>query len=201
MQATALRVAWQIFGGALSCTFLMYMLLGVTAVTVLGDDVDPSCNLNWSRYRFDAIKLAISLFPAIDCLSVFPMNAIFLANNLLSVAFERSWHAGRVRRRVQYVFRLLCCVPAFICAFAFPSLSNALDFTGVVGIVLPFIITPTLHVFSIRQCWDKWGRERFDRAEAEAGFAVCGISSPWMTIPFALCGVVLLSFMLRYGFE
>ena len=28
-----------------------YTSLGVAAALVLGDDVDPSCNLNWQRYR------------------------------------------------------------------------------------------------------------------------------------------------------
>ena len=60
---------------------------------------------------WQALGLAVSLFPAIDCLSVFPMNAIFLSNNLLAVAFERRWHAGRVSRQTTYACRLLCCAP------------------------------------------------------------------------------------------
>ena len=35
----------KIFGSALTCTFVMYTALGLAAVTVLGEDVDPSCNL------------------------------------------------------------------------------------------------------------------------------------------------------------
>lgn len=75
-----------IFAVALTCTLTMYTALGLSAVSVLADDVDPSCNLNWSPYKSPTIALIVSLFPAIDCLSVFPMNAIFLANNVRSGA-------------------------------------------------------------------------------------------------------------------
>ena len=40
-----------IFGGALACTLVMYTALGLAAAWRLGDDVDPSCNLNWNAYR------------------------------------------------------------------------------------------------------------------------------------------------------
>ena len=53
-----------------------YTLLGLAAAAVLGDDVDPSCNLNWASHKRRAVALAVALFPALDCLSVFPMNAI-----------------------------------------------------------------------------------------------------------------------------
>eukprot|EP00962_Isochrysis_galbana_P031948 scaffold10460_cov90-Isochrysis_galbana.AAC.2 len=38
----------------------------------------------------------IELFPAIDTFTVFPLNAIFLANNLLSVILGEKWHAMQV---------------------------------------------------------------------------------------------------------
>ena len=68
----------RIFGAALGTTFCMYTLLGLAAAAVLGDDVDPSCNLNWASHKRRAVALAVALFPALDCLSVFPMNAISL---------------------------------------------------------------------------------------------------------------------------
>ena len=181
-----------------------YTALGLAAVGLLTTDVDPSCNLNWSPYQPRAIALAVSLFPALDCLSVFPMNAIFLSNNLLSCLFQRQWHTGRVGRRARYACRLACCVPPFACAFAFPSLSKALDFTGIVGILLPFLVTPALHLASLRECRARWGREAFDQAEAAAGYARYGCSSPAVVRLFGGAGALLLAYTvgcgLAYGF-
>lgn len=83
-------------------------MAGLAAAYVLGDDVDPSCNLNWRSHVSPALGLAVSLFPAIDCLSVFPMNAIFLSNNVMAAIFQKKWHAGAVRRRTRYLVRLMC---------------------------------------------------------------------------------------------
>ena len=72
----------------------------------------------------------VELFPAFDCLSVFPLNAVFLSNNLMASLFERRWHAGEVPRRTRYLCRLLCCVPPFACAFAFPLLGQGAQLYG-----------------------------------------------------------------------
>ncbi|KAL1530713.1 hypothetical protein AB1Y20_001612 [Prymnesium parvum] len=189
----------KVFAGALACTFIMYTILGLSAVRALGADVDPSCNLNWSSYRIPMITLVVSLFPALDCVSVFPMNAIFLANNLLAVVFQRRWHAGQVGRKTRYSYRFACCVPSFVCAFLFPSLSKALDFTGVVGILLPFIVTPTLFIVSLRACRKKWGVKKFDDAESVGGLANFGCSSPIAITAFAIFGALLFLYTVVHG--
>ena len=71
-----------VFGVALAATFLMYTALGLAAASFFGSDVDPACNLNWQAYQSRTVALIVALFPALDCLSVFPLNAVFLANNL-----------------------------------------------------------------------------------------------------------------------
>jgi len=192
----------RIFGAALGATFSMYMMLGLSAAFVLGDDVDPSCNLNWAAYRRSpAVALAVALFPALDCLSVFPMNAIFLSNNVLATLFQRRWHAGAISRQTRYACRLACCVPPFACAFAFPSLSRALDFTGIVGIVLPFIITPLLHRASLRECRARWGRDRFDDFEADGDYAGRGWSPPGLVSAAGAAGALLLAYTVACGFS
>ena len=142
----------------------------------------------------------VELFPAFDCLSVFPLNAVFLSNNLMASLFERRWHAGEVPRRTRYLCRLLCCVPPFACAFAFPSLAKALNFTGIVGIVLPFIITPLLHRASRLECEQRWGVKRFARAEEEAGFVLpYGLSSPLFVMLIGASGMGLLVYCVACG--
>ena len=127
------------------------------------------------------------------------MNAIFLSNNLLAVLFQKQWHAGRVSRNTQYAVRLLCCVPPFACAFAFPSLSKALGFTGIVGLVLPFIITPMLYAASLRECRARWGKDAFDEAEADGDYAAYGCASPGFVGAFGVGGAVLLAYTVGCG--
>ena len=193
-----------VFGWALAATLCMYTALGLAAVSVLRHDVDPSCNLNWQAYKSHPIALGVALFPALDCLSVFPLNTVFLANNLMASIFQRRWHAGDISRRTRYLCRLACCVPPFVCAFAFPSLAKALNFTGIVGIVLPFIVTPLLHAASLAECRKLWGDEAFARAEAHAGYSLGPLSSPTVVGIVAAIGSTLLTFCvgcgLLYGF-
>ena len=156
---------------------------------------------NWQGYRPSrTIELGVALFPALDCLSVFPLNALFLSNNLMACIFEKRWHAGQISRQTRYLCRLICCVPPFACAFAFPSLAKALDFTGIVGIILPFIMTPILHAASLAECRSRWGDAVFERAELEAGYGM----GPWVSSPSAIAafgavGAVLLAFCLACG--
>jgi len=192
-----------IFGVAVAATFAMYSTLAFATVIFFGADIDPSCNLNWRSYSFVPISLVVGLFPAIDCISIFPMNAIFLANNLMAVVFGERWHAGNVPRTTRIVARLLCAVPPFLLALTCPSLVSALDFTGIVGIVLPFIVTPLLHRASLRECHAHWGAESFDKAERRAGFTTI-FSSPGCVAALSMAGAALLLFCvvsgILYGF-
>ena len=127
------------------------------------------------------------------------MHAIFLANNLLAVVFQKDWHAGRIDRRTRYACRLLCCVPPLICAFAFPSLAKALGFTGIIGIVLPFIVTPMLHAASLRECRNRWGAAYFDACERDSDFAQYGFSSPAVVKASGAFGALLPAYTMGYG--
>ena len=195
----------KIFGTALFCTFVMYTSLGLAATSILRDDVDPSCNLNWQAYSpSSALALAVSLFPALDCCSVLPLNTVFLSNNVMASVFQLRWHAGEISRQTKYLCRLLCCLPPFACAFAFPSLAKALDFTGIVGIILPFIVTPLLDRASLAQCHARWGQRVFDQAEERAGYRVGVLSSSLVVGGLGVLGVVVLVYCvvcgLFYGF-
>ena len=90
-----------------------------------------------------------------------------------------------------------------MCAVCFPSLAKALDFTGIIGIMLPFVVTPLLHRASLRACHEQWGPETFDEAEKMAGFRTLA-SHPYFVIAFGVFGTLLLAFCvvcgLVYGF-
>ena len=86
-----------------------------------------------------------------------------------------------------------------MCAAAFPSLAKALGFTGLIGIMLPFGVTPILHAAALRECHARWGKDAFDCAEAEAGFATRVTSSPAFVRAFGAAGILLLLFCVSSG--
>jgi len=130
--------------------------LSLATAHFFGASTEPSCNLNWRAYTPEPVALLIELFPAMDTFTVFPLNAIFLANNALSVLLGERWHAMAVPRGWRVGARLGCTLPPILLAALYPSLSGTLDFTGIVAIVLPFIVTPWLHRRSLIKCLEAW---------------------------------------------
>ena len=88
--------------------------------------------------------------------------------------------------------------PSFACAICFPSLAKALDFTGIIGIMLPFVVTPLLHRASLKACHEHWGERVFDEAERAGGFASVA-SHPVMVVLFGIFGASLLIFCVACG--
>eukprot|EP00566_Odontella_aurita_P008689 CAMPEP_0113589674 /NCGR_PEP_ID=MMETSP0015_2-20120614/36220_1 /TAXON_ID=2838 /ORGANISM="Odontella" /LENGTH=845 /DNA_ID=CAMNT_0000495721 /DNA_START=23 /DNA_END=2560 /DNA_ORIENTATION=+ /assembly_acc=CAM_ASM_000160 len=91
-----------VFGASLLTTWSFYMLLGITAASYFGADTRSSVNLNFAddftfgldpsataQWILTVCKLASSvvvMFPALDTLSVFPLIANTLGNNLLATS-------------------------------------------------------------------------------------------------------------------
>jgi len=90
-----------VFGAALSTTCTLYILLGISAASYFGADTQSSINLNFANFTFGLkpetssnLQLAICrvassivvMFPAVDTLSVFPLIANTLGNNLLAAS-------------------------------------------------------------------------------------------------------------------
>ena len=88
----------KVFGASLFTTFSFYLLLGTSAASYFGANTLSSVNLNFSGFTFgldtnDASQLTLTLlkaassvvvmFPALDTISVFPLIANTLGNNLL----------------------------------------------------------------------------------------------------------------------
>lgn len=57
---------------------------------------------------------------------------------------------------MRFTARLGCSLPPILLAAFFPSLSGTLDFTGIVAVILPFIVTPMLHRHSLLKCLSTW---------------------------------------------
>lgn len=91
----------RVFGASLLTTFSFYFLLGTSAASYFGANTLSSVNLNFSDFTFglnadDASPLMLTMlkaasgvvviFPALDTISVFPLIANTLGNNLLAAS-------------------------------------------------------------------------------------------------------------------
>jgi amino acid permease len=165
-----------IFKAALATTSLIYISTGCMCVLYFGQHLQQSVNLNFvgftwgmdpsdtmqrdsyiwshdlSRAAVTAVAMVVVLFPALDTLSVFPLIANTLGNNLNSafpglssvvkhsgIATERAY----VRRVTLILWRLIAAIPPILLSVYVHDLILSLQLAGLCGIVVA-LVTPAL---------------------------------------------------------
>lgn len=181
----------KVFSLALLTTGLLYICIGIASTLYFGGHVMQSINLNfvgfrwgmsneapddplsWAEYYISmSSSMLIVVFPALDTLSVFPLIANTLGNNMLA-AFPR-WRKlvkkfvkatnlhtvfppvdknftyygplpveSKSHRATGVVGRLAAAIPPVLCCFYVKELSVTLQLAGVCGIVVA-LVTPAL---------------------------------------------------------
>ena len=112
----------RIFSGVLVTTMVLYSALGMTVAFYYGGYIPQTCTIAWANYTggHDApgeskpawanfISYLVVLFPPIDIVSAFPLNAITLGNNLLCAFVEDE--RKQQMKRYKIPFRLMAAVP------------------------------------------------------------------------------------------
>jgi amino acid permease len=165
-----------IFKAALVTTSLIYISTGCICVMYFGSHLQQSVNLNFvgftwgldrtrameedsyvwthklSHIAVTCVSMLVVLFPALDTLSVFPLIANTLGNNLNSAfpgmsALVKS--SGRVtersyiRRVTLVLWRLIAAVPPILLSIFVNDLIFSLQLAGLCGIVVA-LVTPAL---------------------------------------------------------
>ena len=77
-------------------TFIVYLLLGTT-MSLAFDDLPSFTTFAWKDYGSDnggawwayMLQYIVLIFPALDVSSAFPLNAICLSENLMSIKFPQ----------------------------------------------------------------------------------------------------------------
>jgi hypothetical protein len=96
-----------LFASAFAVCCIAYGALGLIVSMGFGDAINQQCNLNWKDYvgcvaapasgsvtpssatvAAVAIRFVVLIFPALDVLSAYPLNAITLGNNLQAACFQ-----------------------------------------------------------------------------------------------------------------
>ena len=149
-------------------TTLSYLILGLTLASAFGPRIEQSSNLSWGSFHAKtgqvdsqgniigaawwakAISRYIVLFPAIDVVSAFPLNAITLGNNLFGAAYGKDIHKVENNRWLRTAFRLLASIPPIIFGILVRELGVITDYTGTTGFMIGLTFPALLYVASRR---------------------------------------------------
>jgi len=128
-----------------------YLLLSSVIGLYFGDAVDGSCNVSWGSFALVPVRWLIVGFPGLDVFSVFPMNVIVAANNLMAMAYPDAASLSRALSSVwtRCAWRTLVVLPAISLAMVWWDLSHILAFTGVIGMILGFVLPTALYSVSL----------------------------------------------------
>jgi len=154
-------------------TVTAYLILGISLGAAFGKGIEQSSNLNWSYFHantghFDdqgnvvgaawwtkAVSMYIMLFPAIDVVSAYPLNAITLGNNLFGAAYGNRIHEVENNRWLRTGFRLLASIPPIIFGILVRELGVITDYTGttgfLIGISCPAILYMSSRTMALRR--------------------------------------------------
>ncbi|ETV66525.1 hypothetical protein H257_17087 [Aphanomyces astaci] len=146
-----------IFGYALVTTTLFYLALSLSCCYYFGPKISSSVNLNWASFSWGVdgdvplwgrfLSFLVVLFPALDTLSVFPLIAITLGDNLAaSLKGRLVWLSHK-----RLICRLVASLPPLVVAVVVTDLSVTLQFSGIFGIYVAFITPALLQLFSRRE--------------------------------------------------
>jgi len=171
----------RVFGGALLTTAALYILLGAAAVVYFRQDTRTSINLNFAGYYFGLSETSVLrpvvgllttivvLFPALDTLSVYPLIANTLGNNLhasfsplslfarspplpeSSSAEEHQLARKEQRNRESIFFRLVAALPPIFISLFVSDLTVSLQLAGFAGIVVALVTPALLQIASVSE--------------------------------------------------
>ena len=159
------RQLGRIFQYTLLFMVVGYSTIGVSVALLFGSHIRSSCNLLWGAYTMGGtsspllvlcarlISTYVVLFPALDCLSAYPLMAIMLGNSL-HVCFsgrEKEHHEHGVSSSSQTTvktsllrYRLLAAIPPILGAMFVSNPGAITNYTGISGIVIGFVFPPLL---------------------------------------------------------
>jgi len=136
---------------SLSIVSLLFLCIGLI-VPFAVENVEKMINLNWYDYSAGdnpserpvwayIIAGFIVICPAIDAMSIFPICAINLCDNLTSV-FHSHFGERELTCRQLTFYRLICSLPPVIIAGIFYDLSYISAFKGIISILVSGIFIP-----------------------------------------------------------
>jgi len=153
------------YGWTYTITTTAYTLLASSGSLFFGPAMSQSANLNWASFGkgtgLEALAYLVVLFPALDVVTITSVTVIALASN-----FMASWYGPAVAKvensswMTVVAFRMAGGVPPMIGALLVSDFASVLDFTGVVGFLVAFVVPPWLWLnmtYSVNCIWSTDG--------------------------------------------
>jgi len=154
-----------IFRWAILTTCLIYVSTGCVCAYYFGAHLQQSVNLNFVDFAWgvdranksvfaivSSISMVVVLFPAMDTLSVFPLIANTLGNNLhasfpaLGTYLKASGlftYPGSLKKATSVAWRLIASVPPIVMSMYVSDLMFSLQVAGLCGIIVA-LVAPAL---------------------------------------------------------
>lgn len=166
--------------GGIGAAAASYFVFALAVGMYFGDTVDGSCNVNWVKYRFVPVRLAVVSFPALDVFSVFPANVAIAADNLMAVAFSDTnsfsatnatpvegssgsrnsrLDAALANPSARAAWRIAVVIPSVLLALRWWVLDRILAFTGVIGMLVAFVLPAFLYPLAHARCEKAFGAD------------------------------------------
>jgi amino acid permease len=158
------QLHWIFLSTAILC-LIGYTSIGIFVSLYYGTTIRSSCNLNWGDPSDPMsplsdlpegvrtfISMYIVMFPALDVISAFPLNAITLGNNLLVLFLNSDEHIDHteIPPYQKYIYRLAASIPSFFGAYLLSDVGTITDWTGIAGFFLGFLFPPLVAEYSER---------------------------------------------------
>ncbi len=156
-----------LFASVIVTTMTVYWLVGMMGSIYFGTTVSSPVTLMWLDYPFNglgapsattsALVLLVVLFPILDVVSAFPLNAVTMANSIfdfLPLHIRKHPHHSKL---VRVATRLAAALPPLAAAYGMRSLSKIVDFAGILGFIIMFVAPAALYYKSCVACEAWWG--------------------------------------------
>lgn len=154
LQSNKQKLQPRIWSAVLATTYTVYTAVSISTIFWYGSSISSPITLNYSNYDagytdtpYDAlpywvrgISLTVVLFPVLDIISAFPLNAITLGKNIYSSFTTKPISTGNnhnttTTTNYKLLYRLLASVPPILFATFIRDLSSILKYTGCIGVV------------------------------------------------------------------
>jgi hypothetical protein len=145
----------KIIQSAICTVTILFTLLGII-VPLAVSDIEGMITLSWIDYTGGMsdqswwsyiLMYIIVLFPALDVLSVFPILAINLSDNLISLKYGK-FTEGSITKESFFFYRFIVIIPPVFTAIFFYSLGYILDFTGTITLLGTGVFIPLMTITS-----------------------------------------------------
>lgn len=204
-------------GAVLFTTSAFYLILGSSAALYFGSNLCSSVNLNFANFTFglsdeessasplllricQVASNFVVLFPALDTLSIFPLIAITLGNNLASSFpqlhdFAKKYQIGNQNhlsvKIVTAFWRLVASIPPIIFSLWATDLSFSLQLAGIAGLEVAFFAPALLQRSSCAFITKRFGKNETETVysgwHSNRGFVICVL----VFATFSLCVVLV----------